>query len=47
MAITLAREYNEVHVNASAIKTEHLWLSAWANRHLEKLHHCYDKTSGP
>jgi len=43
----LAREDNEVHLHASTTKTEHLWLCVWTNCHLEKLHHCYEKTPGP
>ena len=39
----LAREDNEVHLHASATKTEQLQLCVWANCHLEKLHHCYKK----
>jgi hypothetical protein len=45
--IVLAREDVKVHLHAPQTKNEHLWLCVWVNRHLEKLHHCYETTPGP
>jgi hypothetical protein len=40
VAIVLAREDVEVHLHTAQTKTEHFWLCAWANCHIEKLLHC-------
>jgi hypothetical protein len=42
----LAREDVEVRLHAAETKTEHFWLCARANCHLEKLHPCKETTSG-
>jgi hypothetical protein len=40
LAIVLSREDVEIRLHAPQTKTEHFWLCAWAECHLEKLHHC-------
>ena len=47
LSIVLAREDAEVHLHATQNKTEHFWQCVCTNRHLEKLHHCWEATSRP